>query len=71
MAVYSKHIYGELRPTEKTRLCCLQANAPTLSLEIVQKSDFSDAAYNSAYVSDVQNLITKSTLQQFFSYIFF
>ena len=38
----------------------------TLSSEIVQESDFSGAAYNSAYVSDVQSLITKRSFQQFF-----
>ena len=41
-------------------------NTVTLSSEIVQESDFSDAADNSAYVSDVQSLITKSTLQPLF-----
>ena len=45
-------------------------NTLTLSSEIVEESDFSDAAYNSEYVSDVQSLITKSTLQQFFGYNF-
>ena len=42
-------------------------NTLTLISEIVEESDFSDAAYNSAYVSDVQSLIAKSTLQQFFN----
>ena len=42
-------------------IVCRQ-NALTLSLKIVQESDFSDMAYNSAYVSDVQSLIAKSTL---------
>ena len=37
-------------------------NTLTLSLDIVQESDFSDTAYNSAHVSDVQSLIAKSTL---------
>ena len=32
--------------------------------EIVQESDFSNTAYNSVYVSDVQSLIAKNTLQQ-------
>ena len=32
-------------------------DAPTLSSEIVQMSDVSGTTYNSAYVSDVQNLI--------------
>ena len=36
-----------------------------------KRSDFSviisDTAYNSTYVSDVQSLISNSTLQQFFS----
>ena len=41
-------------------------NALTLISEIVEESDFSDAGYNATYVSDVQSLITKSTLQQFF-----
>ena len=45
-------------------------NALTLILEIVEESDFSDAGYNATYVSDVQSLITKSTLQQFFGKIF-
>ena len=36
----------------------------TLSWEIVQENDFSDTAYNSAYVSDV------NTFQQFFGYNF-
>ena len=35
-------------------------NALTLSSDIVQESDFSDTAYNSAYVSDLQSLIAKS-----------
>ena len=35
-------------------------NALILILEIVE-NDFSDTTYNSAYVSDVQNLIAKST----------
>ena len=38
----------------------------TLSLKIIHESDFSDQAYNSAYVSDVQSLIAKSTLQLFY-----
>ena len=37
-------------------------NTPTLSSEVVEESDFSDMAYNSAYVRDVQSLITKSDL---------
>ena len=44
-------------------------NTLTLCLEIVQGSDFNDMAYYSAYVSDVQSLIAKSTLQQFFGYV--
>ena len=32
----------------------------TLSSEIVQESDSSDATYNSAYVSDEQNLFAKT-----------
>ena len=39
--------------------------AGKLHQEIVQQSNFS--AYNSAYASDVQSLIAKSTLQQIFS----
>ena len=45
-------------------------NALTLISEIVEESDFSEAACNFAYVSDVQSLITKSTLQQFSDTIF-
>ena len=37
---------------------------------IVEESDFSDTAYNSTYVSDVQSLIVKSNLQQFFCQVF-
>ena len=40
-------------------------NTLTLGSYIVEESDFSDTAYNSTYVSDVQSLIVKSTLQQF------
>ena len=40
-------------------------NTLTVSSYIVVEGDFSDTAYNSAYVSDVQSLIVKSTLQQF------
>ena len=40
-------------------------NALTLISEIVEESDYSDATYNSTYVSDVQSLIAKNTLQQF------
>ena len=47
--------------------CADKKNHLTLSKEIVQESNFSDTAYNSAYVSDVQSLIAKSTLQQLFS----
>ena len=36
-------------------------NTPTLSSKIDEESDFSDTAYNSTYVSDVQSLIAKST----------
>ena len=42
-------------------------NTLTLSSEIVQEGDFSDTACNSAYVSDVQSLISKIILQLFFS----
>ena len=41
-------------------------NALTLSLDIAEESDFSDTAYNSTYVIDVQSLIAKSMLQQVF-----
>ena len=47
-------------------LTIMQNYARTLSSKIVQEIDFSGTAYNSAYVSDVQSLIAKSTLQQFF-----
>ena len=40
-------------------------NTLTLSSKSVEESDFSDTAYNSAYVNDVQSLIAKSTLQHF------
>ena len=41
----------------------------TLILEIVEESDFRDTTYwpNSSYVSDVQSLIAKGTLQQLFA----
>ena len=42
------------------------SNALILISEIVDFNDVSDTAYNSAYVSDVQSLITKSILQHFF-----
>ena len=42
-------------------------NALILISEIVEQSDFSDTAYNSTYVGDVQSLIAKSTLQTIFS----
>ena len=41
-------------------------NALTVIWEIVEESDFSGTAYNSTYVSNVQCLIAKSTLQYFF-----
>ena len=41
-------------------------NDLTLISEIVKESDFSDPAYNSAYVGDVESLIAKTTLEQFF-----
>ena len=47
----------------KLRTAVLMQN--TLSLGTVQGRDFSDTAYHSAYVSDVQILSAKSTLQQF------
>ena len=34
--------------------------------EIVEQSDFSVTSHNSAYVSDLQSFVAKSTLQQFF-----
>ena len=34
--------------------------------EIVEESDFSDAAYNFAYIRDVQSFGAKCTSQQFF-----
>ena len=40
-------------------------NTLTLGSYIAQESNFSDTAYNSTYVSDVQSLIAKSTLEQF------
>ena len=36
-------------------------NTLTLSSEIIEESDFSDTAYNSTYVSDVQSLIAKKS----------
>ena len=45
-------------------------NALTLISEIDQDCDFSDTAYNSTQVSNVQSLIAKHTLQQFFDYVF-
>ena len=39
----------------------------TLSLEIVGESDFSDMAYNSAYLSDVQSMIAKKVHCNIFS----
>ena len=41
-------------------------NALTLILENVEESNFSDIAYNSTYVSDVQSLIAKGILQQLY-----
>ena len=41
-------------------------NALTLILENVEESDFSDTAYNCAYVSDVRSLIAKVILQQLY-----
>ena len=38
----------------------------TLSLKIVLASDFSDTAYNSAHVSDVQSLIAKTYITTIF-----
>ena len=40
--------------------------ALTLGSEIVEESDFNNAAYNFAYISDVQSLIAKCPSQQFF-----
>ena len=41
-------------------------NAPSPISKIVEESEFSDTAYNSSCVSDVQSLIAKITLQPFF-----
>ena len=46
--------------------CVAAHRQNTIYSEIVQEIDFSDTPYNSAYVNDVQSLIAKSTLQQFF-----
>ena len=46
-------------------------NTLTLSLKTFEENDVSDTAFNSTYVSDVQSLIEKSTLQQFFGLKFF
>ena len=43
---------------------------PQFGNGLFQESDFSDTVYNSAYVSDVQSLIAKRTLQQFFGKFF-
>ena len=48
-------------------LAILPSADRTLISEIVEESDFSDTAYNSEYVSDVQSLIAKSTLQTIFN----
>ena len=45
----------------------LMQNALTLISEIAQESDFSDTAYKFTYVSDVQSLTTKISLQTIFS----
>ena len=42
-------------------------NALTLISEFVEENDFSDTACNAAYVSDVQSLIAKRTLESCFS----
>ena len=59
---YNSNIYFVLR----TVLLCTGKTLLILSLEIVEGSDFSDTAYNSGYVSDVQSLIAKIILLQFF-----
>ena len=41
-------------------------NTLTLSMEVVEETDFSDTAYNSAYVSDVHSLIAKTTFVTIF-----
>ena len=45
-------------------------NALTLSSEIIKESNFSDNAFNSAYVSDVQSLITKVVCNNFLANFF-
>ena len=45
-------------------------NILTLSSKIVLDSDFSDTAYNSAYVSDVQSLVAKVLCNNFSAKIF-
>ena len=42
----------------------------TVSSEVVQGSDFSNATYNSVYVSDVQSLMAKVLCNNFFIKIF-
>ena len=51
---------GELTYCNHYTAVCRQ-NKLTLISEIVEESDFSGTAHNSAYVSDVQSLISKST----------
>ena len=46
-------------------------NALTLIPEIVEESDFSDLAYNSTYVNDVQSLIAKKYFATIFRLNFF
>ena len=43
--------------------CRVQTTLPGVDKTLVQKSDFSDTAYNSAYVIEGQSLIAKSTLK--------
>ena len=40
-------------------------NTLLYSSEITQESDFSDTAYNSAHISDVQSLIAKRSCNNF------
>ena len=46
-----------IHDTEENNTGVGRQNTLTLSLEVVEESGFSDTAYKSAYISDVQNLI--------------
>ena len=52
---------GDTIKYNKTIYCRAQAKHSNSHFGIVEESDFSDTAYNSAYVSGVQSWITKST----------